>query len=220
MNKENNSWFNKLESLIQEKHMLSHPFYQAWTCGMLEKSTLQNYAKEYYQHVKAFPTYISALHSRCEDTKVRKELLANLIDEEVGNPNHLDLWRNFAIGLGVDEEELDGHQPKKMTRDLINTFRNLCNTGSVVHGLTALYCYESQIPPICHTKVEGLKKWYGLTDPESYRYFTLHETMDIEHSREEKELLLSLVDEKESEAVLASADKTLNALGNFLSSFL
>lgn len=87
MNNQNILRIDKLEKLIQQKHMLSHSFYQAWSCGALTKATLKAYAKEYYQHVKAFPTYISALHSRCDDPEIRRCLLTNLIDEESGHPN-------------------------------------------------------------------------------------------------------------------------------------
>lgn len=219
MYKQTVSWIDQLEQLIQKKHMLSHPFYQAWTCGMLTKATLQKYAKEYYQHVKAFPTYISALHSRTEDPEIRRCLLTNLMDEESGSPNHLDLWKTFALSLGVDEYELDVYKPREATQDLINHFRQSCNTQSLAVGIAALYSYESQIPAICQTKIDGLKKWYGLTDPESYRYFSEHETVDIEHSQAEKKMLVSLVQPQEEKAVLKGADDTLDSLGNFLSSF-
>src|SRR5262249_12842511 len=155
-------------------HMLSHPFYQAWSCGALTKAVLQAYAKEYYQHVKAFPTYISALHSRCDDLEMRKCLLTNLIDEESGYPNHLDLWKSFALAIGVDQKELDIHKPQATTEELINHFHNNCRSQPLAVGLATLYSYESQIPAICQTKIEGLKKWYGLKDPESYRYFSVH----------------------------------------------
>jgi pyrroloquinoline-quinone synthase len=219
MKQKANAWIDDLETLIQQKQMLSHPFYQAWMAGTLAPSTLQMYAKEYYQHVKAFPTYISALHSRCENPKIRKQLLTNLMDEEAGTPNHLDLWKSFASALGVNQTNLETHQPQQMTQELIDTFRKQCHSGSIVLGLAALYSYESQIPEICRTKIEGLKQWYGLTHPDSYRYFSVHETIDIEHSKEEKELLLTLVKKEEEEAVLAASDTTLNALWNFLSSF-
>lgn len=212
-------WMDRLEKKIQEKHMLLSPFYQAWNSGMLKKDTLQAYAKEYYQHIRAFPTYLSALHSRCEDLKVRRSLLTNLIDEEDGHPNHPELWNTFALGLGVDQADLNQHEPKSQTRSLIHTFRELCSTQPVVVGLTALYSYESQIPAICKTKIEGLRKWYGMTDPEKYRYFSVHETVDVEHSRTEKQLLMDLVRPEEEEAVLEGAERTLNSLENFLGSF-
>ncbi len=212
-------WISQLEELIKKNHMLSHPFYQAWTCGHLSKETLQEYAKEYYHHVKAFPTYLSALHARSDDMEVRKSLLNNLIDEEAGTPNHPDLWRNFALSLGVTQEELDHHTPAPATRALIDQFRKICSNAPLLAGVAALYSYESQIPSICETKIEGLKKWFGMNNPEGYRYFTVHQTADVEHAEEEKALLMKLVRPKEVDAVLESVEKTLTALWNFLSSF-
>ncbi len=219
MNHQNTLWMQNLDLLIQQKHMLAHPFYQAWTEGKLTKNTLQKYAKEYYQHIKAFPTYISALHSRCDDPKIRKSLLKNLMDEEAGQPNHPELWRSFALALGVDWQDLDTYQPQTATLELIDHFRECCQAQPLVVGLSALYSYESQIPAICQTKIDGLNKWYGITDPESYRYFTVHETADIEHSQSEKEMIMNLITPYEEEGVLKGVEKTLNALNGFLSSF-
>lgn len=217
----NNDRFFRLEQLIQKKHMLSHPFYKAWTCGQLANSQLQEYAKEYYHHVKAFPTYISALHSRCEDMEIRQCLLANLVDEEMGNPNHPELWKVFGLALGVSQEDWNAHQPRPQTKSLIDRFKETCSSLPLFAGIAALYCYESQIPSICTTKIEGLKKWYGMTNPTDYRYFSVHEVADIEHSAAEKNVLMKLVTTKnDEEIVLETAEKVLDALGEFLTSFL
>jgi len=214
------SLITQLDALIQQKHMLQHDFYKAWTCGHLQQSTLREYAKAYYHHVKAFPTYLSAVHSRCDDSKTRKLLLENLIDEEAGTPNHPDLWRSFAQALGVTSHELDHDKPQSAASELVDTFRDICRNAPIAAGIAALYCYESQIPTICTSKIDGLKKWYGMNDPEGYRYFTVHETADVEHSRVERELLVSMVGTKEEEnAVLASAERILDTLWKFLSSF-
>jgi pyrroloquinoline-quinone synthase len=213
------NWMHKLDQLIQQKHMLTTAFYQAWTEGKLTKATLQKYAKEYYQHIKAFPTYISALHSRCDDPKIRQSLLKNLIDEEAGQPNHPELWRAFALALGVAEQDLDTYKPQIATQELVDHFRECCNAQPLLFGLTALYSYESQIPAICPTKIDGLKKWYGITDPESYRYFTVHATADIEHSQSEREIIAGLITQEEEERVLYVAEKTLDSLNKFLGSF-
>ena len=99
------TFLDDLDAQIKEKHLLNHPFYQAWSRGELSLECLQEYAKEYYHHVKAFPTYISALHAHTECPSTRKALLQNLMEEEGGSPNHPDLWKNFALSLGVKEEE-------------------------------------------------------------------------------------------------------------------
>jgi pyrroloquinoline-quinone synthase len=41
-----------LDALIEEYHLLKHPFYQAWTKGTLSREALQLYAEQYYQHVQ------------------------------------------------------------------------------------------------------------------------------------------------------------------------
>ena len=72
----------KLKNSISAYHLLSHPFYQGWNRGDISKETLREYAVQYYNHVKAFPRYISAAHSKCNDIKKRRILLENLADEE------------------------------------------------------------------------------------------------------------------------------------------
>ncbi|GIT10373.1 MAG: hypothetical protein CM1200mP31_5420 [Candidatus Neomarinimicrobiota bacterium] len=64
-------------------------------------------AEQYYQHIKAFPRYISATHSMCEDIEKRKILLDNLSDEEDLHKDHPMLWKQFALAAGADENSLD-----------------------------------------------------------------------------------------------------------------
>src|SRR5438128_4042813 len=138
-----NQHLDKIDNDIAEKHLLKHPFYLAWTRGELSKEALIDYAKQYYHHVAAFPTYLSAVHAQCEDQPTRKQLLHNLIDEEAGAPNHPDLWKTFAAGLGVSENDIANTTKEPETTNLIRTFRNVCGKRSTVEGLAALYAYES-----------------------------------------------------------------------------
>ena len=94
-----NQYLDNIDNNIAEKHLLKHAFYLAWARGELSKDALTDYAQQYYHHVAAFPTYLSAVHSNCEDQAIRKQLLDNLIDEEAGSPNHPDLWKEFAQSL-------------------------------------------------------------------------------------------------------------------------
>lgn len=220
MNDNHISWTDQLDELIQQKHMLMSPFYRAWSEGRLSKEQLKNYAQEYYHHVKAFPTYLSALHSRCDDMDMRKVLLQNLMDEEAGNPNHPDLWKSFLLALGVSQAEIDSHQPKQETQELIQLFKESCTSKPLAFGVASLYSYESQIPSICPTKIEGLKQWYGIKNQEDYRYFSVHEAADVEHSEAEKNLLKALVSPNQEKETLQHADKVLDTLNTFLSSFL
>jgi hypothetical protein len=53
----NEEFLEKLDAIINERHMLQHPFYQMWNTGDLTIQMLREYALEYYQQVHHFPTY-------------------------------------------------------------------------------------------------------------------------------------------------------------------
>src|SRR5712671_107844 len=128
-----------LISLGAEMSLLMHPFYQQWTAGTLSAQRLGNYAVQYYRHVEAFPRYLSALHSRCDDLCVRQALLANLIEEERGEENHPELWLRFAEGLGVVRDRVTDALANAATQKLVETYRRLTCEGRVAAGLAALY---------------------------------------------------------------------------------
>jgi pyrroloquinoline-quinone synthase len=152
-----NQYLEQIDDDIAVKHLLKHPFYLAWTRGELTTKALADYAKQYYHHVAAFPTYLSAVHAKCNDQTTRKQLLNNLIDEEAGSPNHPELWLKFAKGLGISQADARNAEKWPETNNLIDTFRSVCRDGSTSEGLAAIYAYESQIPEICESKIDGLK---------------------------------------------------------------
>ncbi|HEY6205595.1 MAG TPA: CADD family putative folate metabolism protein, partial [Chthoniobacterales bacterium] len=183
-----NEHLEKIDNDVAEKHLLKHPFYLAWARGELSREALTDYARQYYHHVAAFPTYLSAVHAKSDDQLTRTQILSNLIDEEAGSPNHPELWKRFANALGVDDVDLAKTATEPETQRLIDTFRSVCGNGATAEGLAALYAYESQIPAICESKIDGLKKHYGFTDPKGYEYFSVHIEADREHSAAEREM--------------------------------
>jgi pyrroloquinoline-quinone synthase len=212
-----NKHLDSIDQQIAAKHLLTHPFYLAWTRGELSKEALKDYAQQYYHHVAAFPTYLSAVHAKCDDQPTRKQILSNLIDEEAGNPNHPELWLQFAEQLGASPDEVRATEKQPETTALIDTFRSVCANGETAEGLAALYAYESQIPTVSESKIDGLKKHYGMTDPKSHEYFSVHVEADREHSAAEREMLREHVNDTNAPAVKESVDRVLNALWNLLS---
>ncbi|HTL79084.1 MAG TPA: CADD family putative folate metabolism protein [Candidatus Babeliales bacterium] len=212
-----NQHFYQIDNDIAAKQLLKHPFYLAWTRGELSREALADYARQYYHHVAAFPTYLSAIHANCDDQATRREVLRNLVDEEAGSPNHPELWLNFAQGLGVSAGDAQNAEQWPETRNLIDTFRSVCRDGSTAEGLSALYAYESQIPAICESKIDGLKKHYGFADPKHYEYFSVHIEADREHSAAEQRLLNGYIGCQNFESVKASVNRVLDALWEMLS---
>lgn len=207
----------KLKKSISNYHLLLHPFYQAWTHGDIAMETLQEYATQYYTHVKAFPRYISAAHSKCEDIEKRRILLENLTDEEGlnGGDPHPELWLRFAEGLGVSRAEVKNASANKSIKNVVKVFLSAANS-SYTEGLASLYAYEYQVPEIAKTKIEGLKEHYGVKDSRSLSFFTVHQEADVHHRRE-CEKLIDDFPEKEQSAALSSAEKSAKVLWAFLS---
>lgn len=208
---------DQIENSIADKHLLQHPFYQTWSRGELTLDALRDYAAQYYRHVAAFPTYLSAVHAQTDDQAVRKHLLANLIDEEAGAPNHPELWIQFAESLGLTREQVESAETWTSTRNLINTFRSACRDNGTAAGVAALYAYESQIPAVSQKKIEGLRHFYGFKTEEGYRYFTVHIEADREHSATERALLRHLIQPSDEMACMQSVDTVLDGLYGLLS---
>ena len=55
------SLLQKIDRIIEERSLLNHPFYQAWSDGKLTRESLTGYSKEYYQLVKAVPIFMTQL---------------------------------------------------------------------------------------------------------------------------------------------------------------
>jgi len=208
---------SRLRDAVMEYSMLKHPFYVAWTEGKLSKSVLAEYAKQYYAHVRAFPTYVSGVHSHCEDLSVRRELLENLIEEERGEENHPELWLRFAEGLGVAREDVKAAELLPSTAASVKRFQSLTQSEDYREGLAALFAYESQIPGVAQTKREGLKEFYEIDDERAVSFFRVHESIDVLHNQLELQLLEDSCREPEEQAnAIESARNAARALWGFL----
>ena len=205
----------ELNKKLDQYHLLNHPFYKSWNEGKLTREIIKDYAEQYYQHVKAFPRYISATHSICEDIEKRKILLENLQDEENPNADHPKLWKNFALAMGADKDKIEDVKREWFTNDMIENFFHQARK-SYADGLASLYTYERQIPEIAETKIRGLKNFYGVTSKEGLEFFEAHKAADVIHRKECEKLLDGLSDKEQEKAEQASM-YTARYLWNFLS---
>ena len=203
-----------LDSSLDSLHLLKHPFYQAWNEGHLNIETLRTYAMEYYHHVAAFPRYISQIHALFPDIAARQILLENLIDEELGEDNHPDLWLRFAEGLGASREEVQKPASLSTTSRLVDGYFDLVKTDYAT-GLGALYAYERQTPQVSKSKIDGLRQNYGIVDDRTLQFFTVHMQADEWHTAELVELIEKL-NPDEQERITQGAKKGSQLLWSFL----
>jgi len=208
---------DRIDQMIDERHLLKHPFYTKWAAGTLPIEALQEYARQYYAFESAMPRYLSALHTRTADKAVRQEILDNLWDEEHGKDNHAELWLRFAEGIGVSRDDVASTTPNEATQALVDMYSEVTRDAPVAAGVAALYAYERQVPQVAGSKIDGLKKHYGITDERALKFFVIHGVLDIEHSGNERKMLGELAADNDPEPIEEATTNALEAWWNFLS---
>jgi pyrroloquinoline-quinone synthase len=206
----NTELLEKIDAAIAEKNLLKHPFYQDWQAGKLSRESLQLYAAQYYRHVEAFPKHLRVLAARTEGP-LRDVVLENLAEEEDHTAPHPKLWRDFAAALGVSEDDVTCCPALPGTQAVVETFREIVGDRPVAEAVAALYAYEAQVPEIATTKIDGLKKFYGINKPEGLAYFEVHEKADRAHRAQWRNWLEQHASGSEVE-ILATTNEALDAL--------
>jgi pyrroloquinoline-quinone synthase len=214
-----NEFFEQLDSRIEKYALLSHPFYQAWSAGELTRDDLGEYARNYYHHVAAFPTYLAEFAIRLDEGELRRTVLANMADEK-GLPDssgqeavpHSELWLDFVEGMR-GSRDLHAHRPVAEVAELTRAFHRVASEGEQEEALAAFYAYESQVPRVAEEKARGLQDRYG-ADEKTRGYFTLHTTADLGHSQLWRQQLEKCVESnpESAEKALAAGEHAAKAL--------
>jgi pyrroloquinoline-quinone synthase len=199
----------KIDEMIEERSLLKHPFYQMWSDGKLTQESLTGYSKEYFQLVKAVPSFMTPIIEKAPDSVV-SELIANQQEES----DHVKLWIDFAVELGVSEDELTSYTGLTKTCKAVSDLNELMNTYE--GGACAMYAFEKEIPKISQTKLDGLAEFYGMTSDEATEYFKLHTEADIRHTASWRNILEK--SSTDSNNLLEIADKSISAQNLLLDS--
>lgn len=199
---------SRLNEILAEFDLLKHMFYQAWSNGELTTDILQNYAAQYYNQVQSFPRFISRVHTGCPEIAARKVLLENLVDEEIHGTDHPALWMQFAQGMGASRERVLNDAPLPETAFMVDKFYELAERDWR-DGLCALYAYEYQVPEVSKSKIEGLKKFYDISDEKTLEFFTAHQVYDVGHSQQVANLIEQYVEPERAEKATREAAQAL-----------
>ncbi|MEX0862088.1 TenA family transcriptional regulator [Nitrosopumilus sp.] len=203
------SIIKKIDEMIEERSLLKHPFYQMWSDGKLTQESLAGYSKEYFQLVKAVPSFMTPIIEKSHDSVV-DELVENQREES----EHVKSWITFAGELGISEDELISYSGTSKTCKAVSDLNVLMNTFD--GGACAMYAFEKEIPKISQTKLDGLAEFYGMTSNAATEYFKLHTEADIRHAASWRNILeKSSVD---SNNLIEIADKSISAQNLLLDS--
>ncbi len=199
----------RIDEMIEERSLLKHPFYQMWSDGKLTQESLAGYSKEYFQLVKAVPSFMTPIIEKAPDSVI-SELIVNQQEES----DHVKPWIAFAVELGVSEDELTSYTGLTKTCKAVSDLNELMNTYE--GGSCAMYAFEKEIPKISQTKLDGLAEFYGMTSDEATEYFKLHTEADIRHTASWRNILEK--SSTDSNNLLEIADKSISAQNLLLDS--
>ncbi len=182
--------FARIDEARREYNVLEHPFYQRWSAGELSAEELGFYAGEYRHAVVAL-----AQASDSVAGKVDPERRVGLERHAAEERSHIALWDEFAAAAG------DGGSRREPLAETEHCVRSWTAGESALEHLAVLYAIEASQPAIAQTKLDGLVERYGYS-PEgpAVEYFELHATLDVEHARQARELIVELMSSEEAEA--------------------
>ena len=204
-----NHLIQEIDRIIEERSLLKHPFYQAWSDGKLTRESLAGYSKEYYQLVKAVPIFMTQLMDY-----VPSSLYNELDFHQQEEFSHISMWERFASGLGVSRNDLLNYNGLYKTNHAVSGMHHLM--GSLESGVVAMYALEKEIPKISQIKLEGLAEFYGLTSEDVTKYFKEHTEADIRHTASWKKLINSVISEEHE--LISAAESSITCQNLLLDS--
>jgi pyrroloquinoline-quinone synthase len=192
-----NSIWERIERSRERWDVLRHPFYQRWSAGELSAEELSRYSGQYRHAVEAIA---SMSESAAEAVPEQPELRRHAA-EELG---HVRLWDGFVDAAGGSTADA----PTPETAECIRTWTA---DSDALETLARLYAIESGQPEISRTKRDGLLRRYGFSDGSGTAYFRVHETRDVEHAAEARELIEELASDDDADRLVGAAESAFRA---------
>jgi pyrroloquinoline-quinone synthase len=207
-----NLLIERIDYEIEKHSLLKHVFYQMWSEGKLTINHLQGYSKEYFQLVKVVPKFVENIFNVITDPSLKRAVGQNLKEES----EHIEPWIMFSTAMGIKRNNLASYKGENETNMAVSTLSQLTER-SLEEAVAAMYAYEKELPKISRSKIDGLKKFYGVQSNEATKYLEIHEEVDLRHSEVWKNILKTIPEEKQERA-LNAAISSLEAQNKLLDS--
>ena len=186
----------RIDSEIEKRSLLKHSFYKMWSEGKLTIDHLQGYSKEYFQLVKIVPKFVESISK----TTGNSDIITSNAREEA---EHVELWARFATALGVSRSDLISYGGSEKTNEAVAKLMGLADL-TFEEAVAAMYAYEMELPKISRSKIDGLKKLYGMDSEDATKYFEIHEEADVRHAQVWREILQRIPAERHEAAINGS----------------
>ncbi len=206
----------RIDSEIEKRSLLRHPFYRMWSEGKLTTDHLRGYSMEYFQLVKAIPKFVENIaHMAEQDHRLTTTIKASIDDNVREEAEHIKPWTKFASALGILRNDLITYTGTPKTNEAIAKMAMLVTSySSFEEAVAMMYAFEMELPKISKSKIDGLKKFYNIDTPAALNYFHIHEEADIRHAQVWRQILEKIPSDKQQAAFNAAVEslKAQNAL--------
>ena len=176
----------ELQELIasSDKNLLRHPFVQGVGAGTIPLRQLQGWVAQDYVYRKQVSRLAMVRYLKCTDPEIAAHLY-EVVEEEAtgsvtGTAGHVQLYVDFAAGLGVTHEQLEAAPTLPGAAAHIYWAELIVHTQPWFVALAAQMAGEGIAPQLSRTLYGGLKAHYGLDD-RALAWCRTHEEADAEH---------------------------------------
>ncbi len=120
-----------LQHTLQQRYPRPHPIRQLLLSGRLTKEQLQWWAKNQFHEFRNIHRFFGIRYQKCPIPELRRMLLENMVEEEGEDlfggkyPSHRDLWVQFAMGIGIQRDEILNYEPLPGIRAALEMYVSL-----------------------------------------------------------------------------------------------
>jgi pyrroloquinoline-quinone synthase len=197
--------WERIDALAERLEVLRHPFYVRWSAGSLTLDELAHHADQYRHAVSALADVAAQAARSPQAAEDATELEVHAIEER-----DLRLRDRFTTAVGG---RVDASQSAE--RSACVAAWRADGSRPLTETLTTMYEIESGQPAIAATKLEGLRRHYGL---EETAYFEPHAKLDVVHASQVRELIDRSWATVDPGQLASTAESTLRANSGLLDS--
>ena len=208
------------DMLTQRRAFWDHPWILKFRRAELSKDQVQHWIEQQFYLTGRVHDLIGPLYVRCEDAKMRVEILKNLIEEETGQMSgsvaHPELYIRLGCALGSTRETMLNIHPLPESVALRTWWIWIVANKSFMEGLAAVsVAGEGQVPGAADEFARILEEKYGLNHEES-AFWWVHEEADKDHGGGAIELVAKMAQTDAQQKLAREAiDHTLELLWRF-----
>ncbi len=167
------------------KTLPEHPLVQGVAGGTIPLRQLQGWVTQDYFYRKHVPRLAMLRYLACTDPEIGQQL-AEVVEEETagtstGTAGHVQLFYDFAEGLGVSREQLERAPVLPGAAAHVYWAELILHTQPWFVAMAAQLAGEGVAPAVNAMLRQGLKEHYGLDD-KALAFCRAHEEADEDHS--------------------------------------